>query len=185
MRVIAGKFKGTKLVSPRGEVRPTTDIVKGSLFSMLDAKGALRGATCLDLFCGSGALGIEALSRGAESCVFADLNTSNVLVNLDKLKLTCRVIKADFKKTLRMLRDVKFDLVFCDPPYKSGFAEQALTLIIKYGMLGDSGIAVMEHASDNDMTIPSNARVIDSRVFGVSAFEFVRGESESDISRDV
>ena len=185
MRVIAGKFKGTKLISPRGEVRPTTDIVKGSLFSMLEAKGALRGATCLDLFCGSGALGIEALSRGAESCVFADLNTSNALANLDKLKLSCRVIKGDFKKTLRMLRDEKFDLVFCDPPYKSGFAEEALTLLLKYGMLGENGIAVMEHASDCDMTMPSTANVIDNRVFGVSAFEFVRGESESDICRDV
>ena len=125
MRVIAGKYKGAKLISPRGEVRPTTDLVKGSLFSMLEAKGLLRGAACLDLFCGSGALGIEALSRGAESCVFADMDTRNAAVNLDKLKIPCRTIRADFRKALRMLRDERFDLVFCDPPYKSGFAEEA------------------------------------------------------------
>ncbi len=185
MRVIAGKYKGAKLISPRGEVRPTTDLVKGSLFSMLEAKGLLRGAACLDLFCGSGALGIEALSRGAESCVFADMDTRNAAVNLDKLKIPCRTIRADFRKALRMLRDERFDLVFCDPPYKSGFAEEAFRLIVKYGMLGATGIAVLEHDSKNDLINVPESCIIDKRVFGVSAFDFVRGDSESDICGNI
>ena len=112
MRVIAGKFKGTKLVSPHGEVRPTTDIVKGSLFSVLTSKGLLKDANCLDIFCGSGGLGIEALSRGAESCVFADIDVKNVNANLDKLRISARTVAGDFRKTLKSLIGKKFDLVF-------------------------------------------------------------------------
>lgn len=185
MRVIAGKFKGTKLISPRGDVRPTTDLVKGSLFSVLESKGLLQGAACLDLFCGSGALGIEALSRGASSCVFVDLDTSNAESNLFKLKQTCRTVKGDFRKSLRLLRYERFDLVFCDPPYRFGYAEEAYRLLVKYGMLTDGGIAVLEHSSEKDLTdIPSD-RVIDRRVFGAAAFDLVRGDNESDICGSV
>lgn len=185
MRVIAGKYKSAKLISPRGEVRPTTDLVKGSLFSVLESKGLLRGAQCLDLFCGSGALGIEALSRGASDCVFADVNTSNAVANLDKLKITCRVIKSDFRAALRMLRDRKFDIVFCDPPYNGGYAEEALKLLIKYGMLGESGVAVIEYGSEKNLINIPKTCIIDNRVFGASAFEIVRGESESDCCGNV
>lgn len=185
MRVIAGKFKGTKLISPHGEVRPTTDLVKGSLFSMLEAKGLLHGAVCLDLFCGSGALGIEALSRGADSCVFVDADTRNVAANLDKLKISCRTVRSDFRRALRLLRDERFDLVFCDPPYKSGFAEEAFDRLVKYGMLGGDGIAVLEHDSKNDLINIPESCIIDKRIFGVSAFDFVRGDSESDICGNV
>lgn len=185
MRVIAGKYKSIQLISPRGEVRPTTDLVKGSLFSVLDSKGLLRDACCLDLFCGSGALGIEALSRGASDCVFADMDTSNVMKNLRKIKLECRVISGDFRYALRKLRDEKFDLVFCDPPYKSGFSEQAYKLLVKYRIIDKNGVAVLEHSSANDLINISEDSIIDKRVFGASAFDLVRGEDESDIPGDV
>lgn len=185
MRVIAGQHKGAKLISPRGEVRPTTDMVKGSLFSMLDSKGLLRGKKCLDIFCGSGALGIEALSRGAESCIFVDVDCKNVRANLDKLRITAQVVQSDFRRAIRMLKAEKFDLVFCDPPYKTDYAEEVYKLLVKYGMLTETGVAVLEHAADRPLqTVPKN-NVIDSRVFGVSAFEIVRGESESDICGNV
>lgn len=185
MRVIAGKYKGTKLVSPHGEVRPTTDLVKGSLFSVLEHKGLLRGSACLDLFCGSGALGIEALSRGADSCVFVDINTINAAANLDKLKINARMIKSDFRRALRMLNGETFDLVFCDPPYKSGFAEETYRLLVKYGLLGKSGVAVLEHSSENNLLNVPESCIIDSRNFGAAAFEIVRGECESDIGGNV
>lgn len=184
MRVIAGKYKATKLVSPHGEVRPTTDLVKGSLFSMLQSKGLLANADCLDLFCGSGSLGIEALSRGARSCVFVDADTKNAAVNLDKLGISARTVKADFRKALRLLREQKFDLVFCDPPYKTDYAEQALRLLIKYGMLGENGVAVIEHAVGTTLDV-SGCKSIDRRVFGVSAFDLVRGDNEGDICGNV
>ena len=186
MRVIAGQYKGAKLISPRGEVRPTTDLVKGSLFSVLQAKGLLNDDTkCLDIFCGSGALGIEALSRGAESCVFVDADTSNVRANLNKVRLSCRTVNGDFRYALRLLKNSKFDLVFCDPPYKSGFAQETLRLLIKYGMLSDGGVAVFEHSSENDLIIDDKACIIDHRVFGAAAFDIVRGNSESDICGNV
>lgn len=185
MRVISGQYKGAKLVSPRGVVRPTTDLVKGSLFSMLQSKGLLSGAVCLDMFCGSGALGIEALSRGASSCVFVDLDSKNVHANLDKLGISERVIQSDFRRAVRLLKDKKFDLVFCDPPYKTDYAEEVYKLLIKYGMLSANGIAVLEHAHDRPLKTVPASNIIDSRVFGVSAFDFVRGENESDICGNV
>lgn len=185
MRVISGKFKGIKLVSPRGEVRPTTDLVKGSLFSMLDSKGLLRDAKCLDIFCGSGALGIEALSRGAMSCVFADIDTENVYANLNKLKIDSRVICAGYEKALRLLKDCEFDIVFCDPPYKTDFAERTYRILIKYGMIGKGGVVVLEYASENDLINIPKCRIIDVRKFGVSKFAIVGGESEGDICGDV
>lgn len=185
MRVISGQYKGAKLISPRGEVRPTTDLVKGSLFSMLQSKGLLDGAECLDIFCGSGSLGIEALSRGARSCVFVDIDVKNVYANLDKLGISQSVIQSDFRKALRLLKGKKFDLVFCDPPYKTDYAEEVYKLLNKYGMLSADGVAVLEHATDRPLkSIPTN-NIIDKRVFGVSAFDFVRGESESDICGNV
>lgn len=187
MRVISGQYKGAKLISPRGQVRPTTDLVKGSLFSMLQSKGLIDGAVCLDVFCGSGALGIEALSRGASSCVFVDTDSKNVTANLDKLGISQRVIRADFRQALRMIKDTKFDLVFCDPPYKTDFAQDVYRLLCKYGMLSKDGVAVLEHAHDRPIKTIPTLNIIDSRVFGVSAFEIVQGEikDESDICGDV
>lgn len=185
MRVISGKYKGLRLDSPRGQVRPTTDIVKGSMFSVLDSKGLLRDAICLDLFGGSGALGIEALSRGASSCVFADVDTFNIKHNLNKLGISERVICADYRQTLRMLRTNKFDLVFCDPPYNTAYAEDAYKLLSRYGMLGADGVVVLEHDSAKELKSIPESCIIDSRVFGASAFDIVRGKSESDICGNV
>ena len=184
MRVISGQYKGAKLVSPHGEVRPTTDMVKGSLFSMLQSKGLIAGAVCLDMFCGSGALGIEALSRGAASCVFVDADCKNVNANLAKLKISANVLQSDFRRAMRMLKSEKFDLVFCDPPYKTDYAEQVYKLLVKYGMLSEAGVAVLEHATDRPLHIP-DSNIIDKRVFGVSAFDIVRGDNESDICGNV
>lgn len=173
MRVISGKYKGRTLLSPHGEVRPTTDLVKGSLFSMLDARGLVRDANWLDVFCGGGGIGIEALSRGANSCVFTDIDTSNVCSNLKKLDLSCRVIRSDFRRVLRLLREEKFDVVFCDPPYKSGYAQTAFELILKYDIITDGGVIIIEHSCENDLINVPEDCIIDKRVFGVSALEII------------
>lgn len=186
MRVISGQYKGIRLVSPRGEVRPTTDLVKGSLFSMLQSKGLVEGADCLDLFCGSGALGIEALSRGANSCVFVDTDVKNVCANLSKIKLSQSTVQADFRRALAVLKDKKFDLVFCDPPYRTDYAEVAYKLLTKYGMLTECGVAVLEHATDKPLKIVTQSEILGQRVFGASAFVIAKGgKSESDICGDV
>lgn len=186
MRVISGKYKGAKIIPPHGEVRPTTDLVKGSLFSVLESRGLLYGADCLDLFCGSGAVGIEALSRGAASCLFVDADTSNARKNSDKLGIKCRFVKSDFRRALRLIRAEKFDIVFCDPPYKSGYADIALELVLRYGMLKENGAIIIEHSSANDLINLPKDCIIDRRVFGATAIEIImRGGNESDICRDV
>ena len=117
MRVVAGEFGGRRLAAPRGaRTRPTADRVREALFSML---GDLSGLRVLDLYAGSGALGIEALSRGAGSAVFVESDARAAVVlerNLASLGLEQRVLRRDVLRFLGSPED-SFDLVFCDPPY--------------------------------------------------------------------
>ena len=120
MRIVAGEFKGRRLRMPRGApTRPTADRVREALFSML---GDVTGARVLDLYAGSGALGIEALSRGAESAVFVERDAraaAAIQANLDAIGAEGEVSRQDVLAFVR--RDGRsYDLVFCDPPYDSG-----------------------------------------------------------------
>jgi 16S rRNA (guanine966-N2)-methyltransferase len=119
VRVVAGEFRGRRLAAPRGlRTRPTADRVREALFSML---GDVTGARVLDLYAGSGALGIEALSRGAESAVFVerDARAAGVIErNLASLGLDQQVVRQDAPRFLARAKGM-FDLVFCDPPYDS------------------------------------------------------------------
>ncbi|MDE5593672.1 MAG: RsmD family RNA methyltransferase, partial [Clostridiales bacterium] len=99
--------------------------------------------------------------------------------------ISAQVVQSDFRRAMRMLKAEKFDLVFCDPPYKTDYAEEVYKLLVKYGTLTPTGVAVLEHAADRPLTTVPKNNVIDSRVFGVSAFDIVRGESESDICGNV
>ncbi len=119
MRVVAGELKGRRLATPprrSGAVRPTADRVREALFAML---GEVRGARVLDLFCGTGALGIEALSRGAAEVALIDTNVSLARRNVRELGLEerARLVRGDARRFLRRSRD-EFDLIFCDPPYR-------------------------------------------------------------------
>jgi 16S rRNA (guanine966-N2)-methyltransferase len=119
VRVVAGEFRGRRLAAPRGvRTRPTADRVREALFSML---GDVSGARVLDLYAGSGALGIEALSRGAESAVFVERDPRSVATierNLESLGLEQEVVRQDAVRFLARTEGM-FDLVFCDPPYDS------------------------------------------------------------------
>jgi 16S rRNA (guanine966-N2)-methyltransferase len=119
LRVVAGTFKGRRLAAPRGtRTRPTADRVREALFSML---GDVEGARVLDLFAGSGALGIEALSRGADSAVFVERDAPAVAAierNLAAVGVEAKVLRQDVMRFLAGA-DGPFDLVFCDPPYDS------------------------------------------------------------------
>jgi 16S rRNA (guanine966-N2)-methyltransferase len=118
VRVVAGELKGRRLVSPgRSEsVRPTADRVREAIFSIL---GAIQGAAVLDLFCGTGALAIEALSRGAQRATLVDARTSLVRRNASELGILgrCEIVRGDAIRYLRRSRR-RFDLIFCDPPYR-------------------------------------------------------------------
>ncbi len=150
MRVIGGSAKGQRLTSlPGDHTRPTLDRIKEAMFSMIQLY--LYDAKVLDLFSGSGALGIEALSRGAKECYFADDDRGSIRVikeNLGKTKFTSnsKVFLMDFSRALETFRREKifFDLIFLDPPYGKGLVEEALGIIEKEGLLAPEGLVVVE-----------------------------------------
>ena len=144
MRVITGKCRGRKLLEPVGkDVRPTTDQVKEALFNIIQFD--VEGRKVLDLFAGTGQLGIEALSRGAAECVFVDSSRDSIRLvqeNLRRCGLTARVIQCD---SLGFLRSgEKFDLVFIDPPYGSGLDAQAMEAVKAFDILSKGGIMICE-----------------------------------------
>ncbi len=147
MRVISGTAKGTKLNSIEElTTRPTLDRVKESLFNIL--QDSVRNQTVLDLFAGSGALGIEALSRGASKAYFCDLNDEAIKFikqNLEKTKLTSNaiVVKKDYKSFIDSTNE-KFDLIFLDPPYKNDIAVDSLNRIINKNLLKTNGLIIIE-----------------------------------------
>lgn len=146
MRVIAGKARGIILDSPKGlNTRPTLDKVREAIFGSLQFE--INGAVCLDLFAGSGAMGIEALSRGADKCVFVDNNRDCVNVikaNLSKTRLKGTVRQISFENALNELKD-SFDFIFMDPPYASGYYHKAAELICSKNLLAKNGKIVAEH----------------------------------------
>lgn len=154
MRVIAGTYKGRKLESPENyDIRPTTDKAKEALFSIL--YNEIPGARVLDLFAGSGALGIEALSRGAAECVFVDHSRQSIgLVKRNlaacKVEEPARVIAGDYRKVLAGLGG-SFDVILMDPPYGQGLLEDAFDLIRQQGLLADDGVIVCEHRKEEDL----------------------------------
>lgn len=169
MRIISGVSRGLKLKSLEGsDTRPTLDNVKEAIFSMLFDK--TRNAYVLDLFAGSGALGIEALSRGAKEAVFVDANPkacSVVKANLESARFTDRasVIKSDAADYLATAgkNGKSFDLIFLDPPYAMGLVDEALSLIGEYGILNKDGLIVCEFDNGTQIDIKSFQLVKDKR----------------------
>ena len=144
MRVTAGKYKGRVLEENKFEhIRPTADMVKQAIFNKINFD--LQGAKVLDLFCGTGALGIEAISRGASEVVFADKDARSIsltIKNLNKLGLTARVLNATYQNAIKRLSGEKFDIIILDPPYKSGLYEDCVKLIYQSDLLNENGIIV-------------------------------------------
>lgn len=154
MRVITGKARGVNLKTPEGlATRPTADRVKEALFSVIHFD--LPGAEVLDLFGGTGQLGIEALSRGANRAVFVDKSDkacSLIKENLrrSKLEQQGRVVRSDYLAYLHRCKDC-FDIIFLDPPYAEVFLENALKCITEIDILRSSGIIVCERSLDKEL----------------------------------
>ena len=156
MRVITGKARGIALKTPDGmATRPTSDRVKEALFSIIQFD--IPGSRVLDLFGGTGQLGIEALSRGAKSAVFVDAADSAcklIQENLKKTKLAedGRVVRSDYLEYLRRCRD-QFDIIFLDPPYAEVFLENALNFISEIDILQTNGIIVTERPLGKELSL--------------------------------
>ncbi len=153
MRVIAGKAKGHKLKTIEGfHTRPTTDRIKETLFNMIAFD--LPQCQFLELFSGSGAIGIEALSRGAQQCVFVEKSKEScemITENLEHTKLQqyAVLLQKDVEEALSSLKSQqkKFDIIFLDPPYQSGLAEDVCSKIVEYGLLKQQGYIVWERSA--------------------------------------
>lgn len=147
MRIISGKARGTKLYTLEGEnTRPTLDRVKESLFNIIQNK--IEAANFLDLFSGSGAIGLEALSRGAKKAIFCDSSKSAIEIINKNIKKThleekSKVYNLDYKNALREIKE-KQDIIYIDPPYKTDFAIQAINEIIKLNIIDKNSIIILE-----------------------------------------
>ncbi len=175
MRIISGSARGTKLITLPGEsTRPTLDRVKEPLFSIIQNK--ILDANVLDLFSGSGALGLEALSRGAKAAVLCDNNIEAIKIirqNIDKTKMQEKAIvfKESYIKCLEILKskNMKFDLIFLDPPYRTNFAVDALDRILTLDLISKDGIIIIE-TDDEEKEVekirPIDININDIRKYG-------------------
>ena len=166
MRVDAGLYKGRRLLENKYEhIRPTTDKVKQALFVKLQF--FVPEKNVLDLFCGTGAMGIEAISRGAKKVVFVDKDQRSVdmtKANLKNLGIENKVTKCDALLYLEKCEE-RFDLIILDPPYKSGLYEKVLSKIYDRHLLTEDGIIVCEHAQEDNFDYkPFN--VFDEKKYG-------------------
>lgn len=173
MRVISGKARGTNLETLNGNnTRPTLDRIKESLFNII--QGDIISAKVLDLFSGSGALGIESLSRGAISCVLCDnskdaINIINKNLKKTHLEESTTVINNDYLKALNLLKNEKFDVIFIDPPYEANIAVDSINKIMELDLLSKEGIIILE-TDNKERELESlkniNVNVYDLRNYG-------------------
>ena len=181
MRIIAGQFRGTRLAAlgkgdPGAHLRPTGDRVRESLFSMLMGGrfgDAVRGARVLDLFAGTGALGLEALSRGAASATFVDSGRkAQALIreNIGRCRAqNTRLIARDAR---RLGPGSPHDLVFLDPPYGAGLGEAALARVLEGGWIAPGALIVWEESAP--ITPPARTDLLESRAYGGTMLSFLR-----------
>lgn len=179
MRIIGGKYRSRVLAEFAGEnVRPTSDRAREALFNILALK--MYGARVLDLFAGSGALGIESLSRGAKEVIFNDFSKDSIAIvkkNLTTLKIAvngeeAKVTQGDYLACLEMVRG-QFNLIFIDPPYRMEYGEKALKKIAERGLLSEDGIAVYERDIPFEGEIEGLEKY-DERKYGKAYLSFFR-----------
>ena len=178
MRIDSGKFKGRRLIENKfAHIRPTTDKVRQALFTKLQF--FLLDKTVLDLFCGTGAMAIEALSRGAESVTMVDKDNRSVHLaqeNLKNMGIAQKVIKCDALLFLEKCTQ-QFDLIILDPPYKSGLYDKTLAKIFEKNLLADDGIIVCEHAKE-DKIENSDFALLDEKRYGNIMLTYLKNKCE-------
>ncbi len=175
MRIIAGKYRAKNLISPEDQsVRPTSDRAREAVFSILYSLGKnVSDKKVLDVFAGTGALGFEALSRGAKSVCFIDQNVRLLIKNsalfpAEKEKIN--IIKADVSH-LPYAKE-KYDIVFSDAPYDKGLNEKAFEELVQKGFLSSDAVCVVETRHNEDLNLPSSFELIGERVYGMAKVRF-------------
>lgn len=183
MRIVGGTFRGRNLQGPKSaETRPTSDRVRESIFNIL-AHGIdgfeISNARVMDLFAGTGALGFEALSRGARFCQFVDESAdarATIRSNADTLGVTglCKVWRRDATDLGDCAPQTPYDLVFCDPPYNKGLGEKALQSLVKGNWVQPKAVIVLEEAADIFVSEVVGLTLLDQRKYGDTQAVFLR-----------
>lgn len=184
MRIISGTFKGRPISAPKGRgTRPTADRTREALFNILvhaDWAPPIAGARVIDLFAGSGALGLEAMSRGGEFCLFVETDSAArgaIRNNVETLQLTG--VTRVHRRSATSLGSIPpniggaFDLAFLDPPYHKGLVEPCLSELQSGGWLSETAIAIVETGSDETLDL-SNWTILQTRDYGAAKVWFVR-----------
>jgi 16S rRNA (guanine966-N2)-methyltransferase len=182
VRIVAGRFRGKPLEAPRGsETRPTTDRLRETIFNVIAHahREALDDTRVLDLFAGSGALGLEALSRGARHCTFIEEATAArgaIRTNVEALGLTgaTKIFRRDATRLGSAGTIPPFDLVFADPPYRKDLGEAALASARSGGWLAPGALAVLEEDARAEITVPDGFETLNRRTVGDSQVVFLK-----------
>jgi len=183
MRIVAGKFRAARIEAPKGlATRPTSDKVRQALFNVLEhgvPRFDLAGARVLDLFAGSGALGLEAMSRGARFCLFVDESTearAAIRRNVETLFLTgaTKIWRRDATRLGEAGTPAPFDLIFLDPPYGKSLGPRALQSAAAGGWIRDGAIAVLEDRADAVIELPEAFQELDARIYGETKIVVMR-----------
>lgn len=181
MRIIAGEWRGRKLVAPKGELtRPTADRTRETLFSMLASRlGSFEGLSVADLFAGSGALGLEALSRGAGSCLFVEQDSAAIKAirsNIDAFEARARSTVQ--QASVMSLGPAKqpHDLILLDPPYDTGAGQVALDRMLRLGWIGPATLMALETGAKETVSVKGLAIDADRKV-GKAKLRLLRLES--------
>ena len=178
VRIIAGQFKKRKLHHLKTPgIRPTSDAVRESIFNILHH--SIRNAIVLDLFCGTGAMAIESISRGASFAVLID-NSKQALalaaknIQLCKIDNQTKLIKWDILTPLLCLNQKRFDIIFIDPPYKQNMAKTALMHIQQSSYLMNESIVIVEHYIDDSLSDVLGFELIDKKTYGKTVVSFFK-----------
>jgi len=185
MRIVSGKFRGKAIAAPVGrETRPTSDRARQAVFNILEHAAfapALSGARVIDLFAGSGALGLEAVSRGAGFCLFVETDDTArgaIRENMDAFGLfgISRIHRRDATDLGQRPASAgqAFDLAFLDPPYGQGLAERCLPSLVEGGWLAEDALAVVERGAEEPPLVVPGFEVLDERVYGAARVWFLK-----------
>lgn len=175
MRIVAGKYRGKKLIAPEGlDVRPTSDRAREAIFNILySAIGGVQDKKVLDVFAGTGAFGLEALSRGAQKVCFIDKNIKTLQKNIalftlekDKIKTICSDV------AFLPQSSEGYDLIFSDAPYDKGLNEIAFETLLAKGFIKDGSFCLIETRHNEQLKMPQNFELFDERVYGMAKVWF-------------
>ncbi len=189
MRIVGGRFRGHGISAPEGRTtRPTTDRVREAVFNILehaDFAPPLDGARVLDGFAGSGALGLEAASRGARFVLFVETDAKArgiIRANVEALGLygNTKIWRRDVTRMGRCAPMKPFDVVFLDPPYGRGLGTAALKALAEGGWMRDGALAVVEEEARSPLELPEGFTLADRRVYGDTAVHFLLHEQKAE-----